>query len=88
MTEFNATQYKNEFQAKNYDRVSVVIPKEDKKKLQEKAREENKSLNEFIMEAVYEKAGLQVPEKKPKGRKKKETDPGVISAETPESDTE
>lgn len=45
----------NDFNRNNYDRVSVMFPKGYKEEVKERAKQEGKSLNAFIIEAVQNK---------------------------------
>ena len=45
----------NDFNRSNYDRVSVMFPKGYRDEVRERAKEQGKSLNSFIIEAVQEK---------------------------------
>lgn len=50
-------QYKrqNEYNRKNYERVSLMFPAGEREKVREAASLEGKSLNSYILEAIYEK---------------------------------
>lgn len=50
----------NRFDAKNYDRISVIIPKGAKDLLKEKAAAEGLSVNRYIIEAVEQRSGLKL----------------------------
>lgn len=50
----------NRFDAKNYDRISVIIPKGAKDLLKEKAAAEGLSVNRYILEAVEQRSGLKL----------------------------
>ena len=45
----------NDFNKANYDRVSVMFPKGYRDEVRERAKEQGKSLNSFIIEAVQDK---------------------------------
>ena len=45
----------NDYNRKNYDRVSVMFPAGERDKVREIAKSQNKSLNAFILEAIDEK---------------------------------
>ena len=45
----------NDFNRNNYDRVSVMFPKGYRDEVKTKAKEQGKSLNSFIIEAVQYK---------------------------------
>lgn len=47
-----ATQAKNKYNAANYDRISVFVPKGKKEEYRKKAEESGKSLNQFIIEKI------------------------------------
>lgn len=46
------TRAKNKYNAKNYDRVTLSVPKGKKEEYKEAAMAEGKSLNAFIVECV------------------------------------
>lgn len=50
-----STKAKNKYNAENYDRVSLSIPKGKKEQLQNVAENQGKSLNGYIKEAVADK---------------------------------
>ena len=68
-------KYKQEFYAKNYDRLHIALKAGEKKKIEDIAKEKGKSLNDFVIGAIYKEAGLPRPENKPRGRKKKTEEP-------------
>lgn len=45
----------NDYNRKNYDRVSVMLPAGERDRVREIAKESGKSLNAFIVEAIQEK---------------------------------
>ena len=45
----------NEYNRKNYERVSVMLPAGEREKVRSAAKAENKSLNAYIIEAIQEK---------------------------------
>lgn len=47
----------NKYNSEKYDRVSVMFPSGYRDIVRDRAKEENKSLNSFILEAVKEKIG-------------------------------
>jgi len=49
-----STEYKNKWQAKNCDRISLVVAKGQKDILRNHAESINESLNGFINRAIYE----------------------------------
>lgn len=49
------TEYKNKFQKDKYDRISVLVPKNEKEIIKEYADSEGDSLNGFIYKAINEK---------------------------------
>ena len=51
---------KYEYTKRNYDRVSMMIPKGALDKIKELAQAENKSINRYILEAVEQKSGLKL----------------------------
>ena len=69
---FDANKFKGDFLKDNYDRLNLTVPSGDREKIKAVAEEKNyKSLNDFCIEAIYEKAGLPKPEQKQRGRKPK-----------------
>ena len=56
-SEFDQIKYQNEYNKKKYDKVSLMLPKGEKETVKKAAQLEGKSMNEFIVEAVYEKMG-------------------------------
>ena len=57
---FNATKYKNDFQKEKYDRIIVNVPKGEKRKIEEVAKNRGyKSLNAFVVEAIREKLNME-----------------------------
>ncbi len=52
-------QYKrqNEYNSKNYERVSLMLPFGEREKVRSAASAENMSLNAYIIEAIREKMG-------------------------------
>lgn len=55
MSAFNATEYANDFIAKNYDRLSLAFPRGTKKAFQahiEKNRDKYKSITDFLLKAA------------------------------------
>lgn len=48
------TAYKNEFIQNHYDRINLVVKKEQKKVITEFAKERGESLNQFINRAIQE----------------------------------
>lgn len=50
-------QYKrqNEYNSRNYERVSLMLPAGEREKVRAAAKAENKSLNAYIIEAIQEK---------------------------------
>ena len=51
---FNATAYKNQFNAENYDRVYLTLPKGFKAVCVEHATERGEKLNAFVQRAIRE----------------------------------
>ena len=45
----------NDFNRKNYERVSLMLPAGEREKVRAAAAAENKSLNSYIIEAIQEK---------------------------------
>ena len=50
-----ATRAKNKYNAENYERVSLSVPKGDKEKYKAAAEAAGKSLNQFIIDCIEEK---------------------------------
>ena len=62
---FNPTKYKNEFSAKNYDAVRLMVQKGEKEFLKSHATERGESLNAWINRAIkkqLEDEGATLPE--------------------------
>ena len=53
-----ATKAKNKYNAENYERISLSVPKEKKEKYKAIAETNGKSLNQFIIDCVEEKVKL------------------------------
>ncbi len=54
------TKSKNKYNAKAYDRFSVVVPKGEMQEIDRAAKEQGyKSRNEFVVAAINEKRGVQ-----------------------------
>lgn len=54
------TKSKNKYNAKNYDRFSVIVPKGEMQEIDRAAKEQGyKSRNEFVIAAINEKRGMQ-----------------------------
>jgi len=54
------TKSKNKYNAKAYDRFSVVVPKGEMQEIDRAAKEQGyKSRNEFVIAAINEKRGVQ-----------------------------
>ncbi len=51
---FDATAYKNQFNAQKYDRISLMVAKGDKERIAEYAVKCGESLNAFINRAIRE----------------------------------
>jgi hypothetical protein len=49
---FDKIQYNKEYNSKQYDRLSIIVPSGKKAILQARAKEYSMSLNEFILKAV------------------------------------
>lgn len=47
-----ATQYKREFNAKNYDRIELTVKKGEKALIKEHAEQQGETLNGFINRAI------------------------------------
>lgn len=51
---FDKVAYNNDFNAKNYDRISLMIPKGEKEKIKAFAEAKGESLNGFINRLISE----------------------------------
>ena len=49
-----STKAKNKYNAANYDRLSLVVPKGKKEKIKAYAESKNESLNRFVNRAIDE----------------------------------
>ncbi len=49
---FNQIKYQNEYNKKNYDRVTFMIPKGKKDSIKESAKAKGESMSEYIWKAV------------------------------------
>lgn len=49
-----ATQAKNEFITKAYDRINLTVPKGEKADIQAHAKQQGESVNGFILRAIHE----------------------------------
>ena len=56
------TDYKNQWQTENKDRINLVVEKGKKDKIKDFAASSGKSLNGFINEAIDEKMGREESE--------------------------
>lgn len=52
MGEFNQIQYQNEYNKKNYDRMSILLPKGKKEQVKQRAKSKNQSVNSYINELI------------------------------------
>ena len=52
---FNKVEYNNQFNAMKYDRINFLVPKGEKEIIKAAADQAGKSVNAYILEAVYEK---------------------------------
>lgn len=50
--DFNPTAYKNKFNAENYDRLHVSVPKGQREVIREHAKKQGKSLNSYICDLI------------------------------------
>lgn len=48
------TEYKNQWQKKNMDRINLTLPKGDKERIKAHAEERGESVNGFIKRAIDE----------------------------------
>ena len=51
---FDATAYKNQFNAQKYDRISLMVAKGDKERIADHAAKKKESVNAFINRAIRE----------------------------------
>ncbi len=56
-SEFNQFKYQNEFVKKNYDRISLTMPKGKKDTIKRAATAAGVSVNEFINQCIDAKLG-------------------------------
>lgn len=49
---FNQVAYQNEYNKKNYDRITVMVPKGEHDKLKDIAKSEGMSVNAYIRTAI------------------------------------
>lgn len=57
--EFDATEYKNNFQKEKYDRIIVNVPKGKKEVILSYAKENGyTSLNSFVVDAISDKMNI------------------------------
>ena len=49
------TEYKNQWQKENMDRINLALPKGDKERIKAHAEERGESVNGFINKAITEK---------------------------------
>ena len=59
MPKQKTTDYKRAFNAKNYDRIEIVVPKGQKATIQAAADKEGDSINGFVNKAVLARIGLE-----------------------------
>lgn len=57
MSEFNKVKYNNDFNAKAYDRLNIVVPKGQKAVIQEHAKSKGKSLNSYVVDLIKSDMG-------------------------------
>ena len=55
MDKKNATEYKNKFNAENYDRYSLMLPRGTKEKIKAAADAAGLSVNAYINQAIAER---------------------------------
>lgn len=55
MSDFDVIKYQNEFNKRNYDRITIMVPKGKKDELKGFCKERGCSMNEFIISAIKEK---------------------------------
>lgn len=53
-----STQYKNQYNAKTYDSLRIVVPKGQKATVQAAAEEVHESVNTFTQKALLQRMGL------------------------------
>ena len=52
MAEFDKVKYNNDFNAKTYDRLNIVVPKGQKAIIQEHAKSLGKSHNSYVVDLI------------------------------------
>lgn len=50
---FNQSQYINDFMKDNYDKINLTMPKGKKEIITRRAKEEGKSVNDYIRGLIY-----------------------------------
>ena len=55
MSDFDAIKYQNDFNKRNYDRITVMVPKGKKAELKALCKEQGFSMNGFVISAIKEK---------------------------------
>ena len=62
MEKFDKTNYNRKFNAENYDRLYVTVPRGQKEFLTEHAKSQNESLNSFVNRAVIQTVDRDIDE--------------------------
>ena len=52
MNTFNQIEYQNKYNKEKYDRITIMVPKGDKERLQAYAKKLNLSLNAYINKII------------------------------------
>ncbi len=52
MNTFNQIEYQNKYNKEKYDRITIMVPKGDKERLQSYAQKLNLSLNAYINKII------------------------------------
>lgn len=55
---FNVNEYQTEYRKENYERVAFDVKKGDRKRLKEYAKQQGKSINQYIKDLINQDSGL------------------------------
>lgn len=55
---FNQIKYQDDYNRKNYDRISLRVPKGKKEIIQQAAKDAGESVNEYIIKSVFERMNM------------------------------
>jgi hypothetical protein len=56
---FDETAYKNGYNASHYDRVPLMLPKGERERVKEYAKQHGESLNAFVLRLVRQEMGVE-----------------------------